>query len=153
MGGRAVRMLMKLLYAARIARPDLLRAINVLGCWCHKWDEECKLDMERLVCYCDTYPLRRQFGDSPADISPHLYADVDFAGDQEIYRSRTGVQLCLKGPHTFCPIIGNSKKQDCVSHSIPESEIVAAALAIRREGLPSTYLWSLLLKGQQSKDF
>ena len=63
------------------------------------------------------------------------YADADFAGDHKTARSTTGVHMCLKGPHTYFPMNGISKKQDAVSHSTPEAEIVAAAFAIRREGI------------------
>ena len=55
------------------------------------------------------------------------------------------MHLCLKGDFTYFPINGISKKQDAVSHSTPEAEIVAASFALRKEGLPSTYLWEILL--------
>jgi len=42
-----------------------------------------------------------------------------------------------------------SKKQDCVSHSTPEAEIVAAAWALRREGIPALQLWDVLLQGKR----
>ena len=45
---------------------------------------------------------------------------------------------------------GISKKQDAVSHSTPEAELVAAAFAIRREGLPSAYIWDLILRSDNS---
>ncbi|MDP7561187.1 MAG: Ty1/Copia family ribonuclease HI, partial [Planctomycetota bacterium] len=149
LGEKAMRVLMKLLYAARIARPDLLRAINALGAWIHKWDEECEADLHRLMCYLWSSPERRQYawvGDPKEAISAHLFADADFAGDHKGARSTTGVHLCLRGPNTYCPLSGISKKQEAVSHSTPEAEIVAAAFAIRREGLPSSYIWNLLLK-------
>ena len=38
-----------------------------------------------------------------------------------------------------------SKRQNAVSHSTPEAEVVAADLAIRTEGLLAIDLWSLLL--------
>ena len=79
-----MQILMKLFHAARIARPDLLRANNALGYWVNKWGGECRLDTERLICYCHTYPSCRQYawtGDAPANISSHLHADVDLAGE------------------------------------------------------------------------
>ena len=51
------------------------------------------------------------------------------------------------------PIMGVSKKQDCVSHSTPEAELVAAAWALRREGLPSLDLWKTLLGRDQGLRF
>ena len=69
------------------------------------------------------------------DIAPHLYADADFASDSKHTKSHNGVQLSLKGTMTFMPLSGISKKQDAISHSTPEAEIVAAAFAVRREAL------------------
>ena len=123
--------------------------INALGSWVHKWNEECDEDLYRLMCYVYSSLERRQYawvGNEAHEISPHLYADADFAGCNNTSRSTTGVHLCLKGSHTYFPMNGVSKKQDAVSHSTPEAEIVAAAFAIRREGLPSTYLWETLLQ-------
>jgi hypothetical protein len=148
LGDTAMRILMKLLYSARHARPDLLKAINSLGAFVHKWDEECEEDLYRLISYCWSHPGRRQYawvGDPTEDISPHLYADADFAGCHKTSRSTSGVHLCLRGPWTYCPLTGISKKQESVSHSTPEAEIVAAAFAIRKEGLPSSYIWELIL--------
>ena len=74
----------------------------------------------------------------------HVYADADFAGDPATKRSTTGVHLCLRGAMTYFPINGQSKRQECVSHSTPEAEIVAADWALRREAVPSLELWDVL---------
>ena len=55
------------------------------------------------------------------------------------------MHLKVAGPNTSYPLAGMSKKQTCVSHSTPESEIVAADLATRSEGLPALDLWEVLL--------
>ena len=49
--------------------------------------------------------------------------------------------------------MGISKKQDCVSHSTPEAEIVAAAWALRREGIPALQLWEVVLQDKQELQF
>ena len=119
----------------------------------HKWNGECEEDLKRLISYCEHHPSQRMYawvGDDASNIAPHLYADADFAGDALKSRSTTGVHLCLKGDFTYFPIVGVSKKQDAVSHSTPEAEIVAAAYAIRREGLPSMYLWELMLSKKRA---
>ena len=143
-----MRILMKLLYAARIARYDLQKAINTLGSQVHRWDDECEQDLKRLIAYVQSSLNRRQYawvGDTIADIKPHLYADADFASCTRTAKSTNGVHLCLRGPRTLFTLSGTSKRQDCVSHSTPEAEIVAAAFARRKEGLPSQFLWQLLL--------
>ena len=47
----AARVLMKLLYAVRMARYDLLKAVNTLACFIHKWDVQCDVALHRLMCY------------------------------------------------------------------------------------------------------
>ena len=47
----AASVLMKILYAARMARFDLLKATNALACKLTKWDEKCDLQLRRLVAY------------------------------------------------------------------------------------------------------
>ena len=70
----AMRVIMTLLYSARIARNDLLRAINALGSRIHTWDEECEEDLFRLMCYCNSSLDKRQYawvGDHVSELSPH----------------------------------------------------------------------------------
>ena len=51
----------------------------------------------------------------------------------------------------YFPISGQSKRQECVSHSTTEAEIVAADWALRREGIPALDLWDILSgAGQQA---
>ena len=50
----SAKVLMKFLYGARVARPDLLRAICHLASCVTKWTEQCDRDLFRLVCYAKT---------------------------------------------------------------------------------------------------
>ena len=75
----------------------------------------------------------------------HLFADADFAGCSSTARSTSEVFLCVKGPDSFMGLTGLSKRQTCVSHSTPESEIVASDCALRLVGLPALQLWDALL--------
>ena len=47
----AARVLMKVLYAARLARYDLLRAVNGLAKNVTKWTNRCDAQLHRLMCY------------------------------------------------------------------------------------------------------
>ena len=47
----AAKILMKVLYAARYARFDLLRAVCALAQQVTKWTRECDLKLYRLLCY------------------------------------------------------------------------------------------------------
>jgi len=96
------------------------------------------------VCYIAAtkhHRLRGYIGDSADKLELSLYSDADFAGCKITKRSTSGIFLALTGPNTFFPLNAISKKQTCVSHSTPEAELVAAAAALRMEGLPALNLW------------
>merc|ERR1711920_794253 len=110
---------MKILYAARMARFDLLRAVASLATEITRWAEDCDRRLHRLVCYIWTtkhYRLVGFVGDGADVISPHLFADADFAGDKRTMRSTSGVHLAIRGPNTYFPLHGASKRQTRVSH-------------------------------------
>jgi hypothetical protein len=151
-----MRVLMSVLYAARMARLDLLRAVGGLAQRVTKWTPECDKQLHRLMCYIHStlhYRMVGWVGDTVDNTSIHLYADADFAGCKDTALSTTGVHVALQGLHTSYPLAGVFKKQDCVSHSTPEAEIVAAAWALRREGIPALQLWDILLQGKRGLYF
>ncbi len=146
---------MKIMYIARFARPDLLRAVGVLSTMITKWDTLCDRRLFRIIKYMNGTTQWRQIGfvgDSPDDVSLGLFSDADFAGDKAGQRSTSGVFLALYGPHTFFPLSAQSKKQTAVSHSTVEAEIIAADHAIRMAGLPALPLWETILDRPLSLD-
>ncbi len=141
--------LMKLLYAARMCRYDLLHAIGRLACLITRWDSHCDRMLHRLMCYVNsTLHVRKVawVGEGAATIGVHLYADADFAGCKRTGRSTSGAFLCMGGNDTFFPLQAVSRKQSAVSHSTPEAEIVAADTALRMIGVPSLPLWDTILE-------
>eukprot|EP00975_Prorocentrum_lima_P028059 5897646-Prorocentrum_lima.AAC.1 len=56
----AARVLMKILYGARMARFDLLRAVSYLAACVTKWTLTCDQDLHRLVCYINSTLSLRQ---------------------------------------------------------------------------------------------
>lgn len=149
----AASILMKLLYAARIARFDLLRAINSLARNISKWSDKDDARLHHLMCYVNgstSYQMIGWVGDGAAKLEIGLFADADFAGCGQTLRSTSGAHLHVQGPHTRFPISGGSKRQGCVSHSTPEAEIVAADYALRNLGVPSLRVWDTIV-GQGSK--
>ena len=153
---KAASILMQVLYAARYARFDLLCAVARLAQKISKWTVECDLALLRLMSYIHStlgHRLVGYVGDAPVDVGVHVYADADFAGDPSTKRSTTGVHVCLRGTYTYFPINGQSKRQECVSHSTPEAEIVAADWALMREGIPTLDLWDVVIKKGQKVIF
>ena len=148
----ASSILMKILYGARMARLDLLRAVCSLACHVTRWTINCDLQLHRLVSYIHHSNHLRMIGwvgDEHAAMQPHLYQGADFAGCLTTQRSTSGVHLAIRGPTTNFPIAGISKRQGCVSHSTPEAELVAFDFALRVPGLPALDLWSTATQLQQ----
>ena len=74
---------MKLLYAARIARFELLRSITMLARNVNKWTPNEDAKLHRLICDVNSTLDKRMtgwVGDSIADLSIAIFADADFAG-------------------------------------------------------------------------
>ena len=147
----ASRILMKVLYAARMMRFDLLKIISLLASKVTKWTPVCDRLLHRMVCYVnDTTELKLYswVGDAATAVHLRLSADADLASDQPSMRSTSGTYLALFGPNTKAPLNGRFKRQTAVSHSTPEAEIAAADEALRTEGIPATELWNTVLKRQ-----
>ena len=144
----AASILMKVRYAARMARFDLLFAVNRLSCYITKWDSLCDKRFHKIMCYIQatkSYRMVGYVGDPMKDVRPHVYADADLAGCAATQRSTTGIHAQLEGPHTCFPICGISKRQGCVSSSTPEAEMVAGHHAYNKVIVPQLDLWQHLL--------
>ena len=143
----AASVLMKLLYAARIARFDLLRSINSLARNVTKWTIDDDAKLYHLMCYVNSSLSKRMtgwVGDKFNNLTLSLFADADFAGCAQSLRSTSGSHMHIQGNHTRFPLSGGSKRQGCVSHSTPEAEIVAADVTLRTMGLPAMSIWETL---------
>ena len=76
---------MKVFYAARVARFDLLRAVGHLSRFLTKWTDECDLRLDKLMRYIKTtlhYRMTGWVGDDIRSINLHLYADANFRSPQ-----------------------------------------------------------------------
>jgi hypothetical protein len=139
---------MKLLYAARLARPDIMRAITELASCITKWTVACDKKLYRLICYVHASLKLRLLGKcslKPENLELNLFVDADFAGDKDSSKSTNGFFMALIGENTFLPLGWSSKKQSCVAHSTTEAEIVAADYGLKSEAIPVLTLWEMLL--------
>ena len=142
----AARVLMKILFAARMARYDLLRAVQGLAARVRKWSTDCDKALHRLICYIHStldHKLKAFVGDRIQECKLWCFADADHAGEYD-NKSTTGCFLVLIGPNTYFPLTAFSKKQTSVSVSSTEAEVVAANISLRAVGLPSSGLWAYL---------
>ena len=145
----ASRILMKVLYSARMMRFDLLKIISLLASKVTKWTPVYDRLLHRMMCYIhDSLELKlfSWVGDSADELHLRLSADADLASDVPSMKSTSGIFLAIFGNNTKAPLNARSKRQSAVSHSTPEAEIAAVDEALRTEGIPATLLWNTILK-------
>ena len=141
MAAVAQSILPKLLYAARLARPDLILPINLLSRNLTKWTAFHDRALLRLIAYVETSKLRLLRGCVGSGVSSlKLYCDADFAGCLDTARSTSGLWLVLAGDGWSFPLEWGSKRQTCVAHSTPEAELVSLAKGLREAALPLCHL-------------
>ena len=110
----ASSVLMKVLYGARAARWDLLKAVQLLATRVTKWSRECDKALHRLMCYINctaNHCLSGFVGDGPSALRLRLYADADLAGDRPEFKSTSGVFLAMVGPSAFFPLAAKAQKK------------------------------------------
>ena len=93
----ACAILMKLLWGARLGRPDMLKAITFSASHVSKWCRACDRMLHRLLCYAHhsvDFTLVGQITDVPANVWLELY---DFAGDSDSALSTNGGWLTVAG--------------------------------------------------------
>jgi hypothetical protein len=147
--GKAASILMKLLYIARLARPDLLRAIIVLAADICRWSRAHDVALRRVIEYCNTtadVTMRGCVGDDLRDCVLVGHADADFASNKKTSKSTSGAWVYLKGPRTSMVLSYTCKRQGCVATSTPEAEIVSAERCIRKDLVPLSLVLTSFLK-------
>jgi len=110
----ALKSLMKVLYAARMCRFDVLRATCVLARRVSTWDRDCDRRLHRLMCYLKHTQTMVNIGfcgDKFSACRVALFADADFAGCKSTAKSTSGNFLAIVGPILTCrsPLYPRSK--------------------------------------------
>ena len=126
------------MYAARMARPDLIRTISFLA-RLTKWSEEMDKRLHRLMSYIHHSYAYRIYAWAGTDIGNgvlDVHSDSGYAGCSETQRSTTGSIVFLRGSDMSVPISFISKRQRSVSRSTAEAEIVAMDTSLRVFTLP-----------------
>ena len=134
-------------YGARMARFDFLRQVNRLARNIARWTTDDDKKLHHLMCHIHHTKHWRM---TVEDMYLAVFADADFSGCADSFRSTSGGHMNLQGPNTRFPLSGSSKRQGCVSHSTPEAEIVAADVAKRAMGTPALRLMERIL-GKEPK--
>ena len=141
---------MKVLYGARMSRPDLCVATQRLASQITRWTADSDRKLRRLFAYIKHSTgakLKGVLGTSDRrDLVLRGWPDADLCGDDSSSKSTSGFYLELAGKdgHTF-PISWGSKRQGATSCHTCEAETVSLASCLRNELIPAQDLLSLLL--------
>ena len=144
--------LMKLLFAARLARPDILvpitRLASKVSCWqlCH--DRHLHRLMSYLAHHADL-ELRGSLSTADLDTCVLVMSvDADLAGDMETAKSTSGMYLELRSAddQRCWPLSWRSKRQGSTASSTCEAEYIALATCLKAEALPMLDLLSTALR-------
>ena len=87
------RIVLKVLYFARMNRTDLLWSVNSLAREVTKWTVACDKRLHRLICYINcttTYVQQCWVGNKISDCKLGLFCDASFAGDLKDSKSTSG---------------------------------------------------------------
>ena len=147
----AAKIIMKVFYAARVARFDILRVVGFLTTRITKWtskDDARLLRMMQYVRCTSDQAMTCWVGDPLDKINLHIYTDANHGKDGGT--STSGVQMNVEGPHTCFSVAALAVKQTSVSYSTSDAELVAANLGLRKVGLPGLIMWELLKGNAQS---
>ena len=139
------------LFAARVARPDLVVATQQLCSAVSRWNGFHDMALTRLMAYaannCD-YVLNGTL--SPEDLEDlEILAspDADWNGDPETTKSTTGLFLEIVGLKSgnSWPITWGSVLQSTTRSATAETETVACSHTMRREAIPAQILFEHML--------
>ncbi|CAL1128425.1 unnamed protein product [Cladocopium goreaui] len=115
-----------------------------------RWSVNHDKMLHRLVSYMNAtadYGVHCFVNGNPSDISFHLYTDADLGGDVCTMKSHTGIFLCIECPNgTLFPISWSSRRQQCVSKSTTESELVALNDGLYGDALPVQTVLQLIFE-------
>ena len=148
LGMSAASILMKVLWAARLAHPDLSRPTCKLTSNVQKWSVNDDKRLRRLIEYMNLsqdYVLEGFICDPPEDLELWLFVDADLASDPDCSRSTNGAFLVLVGPSTWMPLAWLNTKQTSTAKSTTEAEGVSLVTALLQEAYPVRDLLELLL--------
>ena len=115
MANDASKVLMKILWSARLARPDLMKGIPDLTRKITTWSRADDRRLFRLMSYLKGtahFMLEGHIRDDPSMLHLCLFADSDHASGIEDVKSTSGMILALEGPDSYWPLCWSSKRKE-----------------------------------------
>ena len=136
---QASRILMKILWCARLCRPDLSKAISDLTRRLTVWSKADDMRLHRLMCYLygsKEFCLTGVIADPQETLVLACYTDADHCSSQEDTKSSSGMFMCLEGPNSCWPLSWSSRKQSATARSTTEAEMISLGSGLFSEALP-----------------
>jgi hypothetical protein len=143
--------LMKLLFAARLCRPDILVAITRLASKVSTWGTCHDRALMRLFQYIEHHPGVLLTGSlrstDAADCVLAMSPDADLAGDMETTKSTSGLWLEVRSAdgERCWPLAWRSKRQGSTASSTCEAEYISLHDGLKKEALPMVDMFSQAL--------
>ena len=149
----ASRVLMKILWCARLAHPDLMKGIADLTRRLTVWARADDKRLHRLMSYLygsREFRLKGQIADPADKLYLCLYTDADHCSAQEDTKSSSGMYLTLEGPNSFWPLSWASKKQSATARSTTEAEMISLGSGLFSEAIPMQEYFECILQREVS---
>ena len=137
---------MKVLWMARLCRPDLMKSIGDLTRRLTQWSVADDKRLYGLMTYVNStqnYVLEGSIKDSMDNLRISLYTDSDHCSGIERTKSTSGVLMAIEGPNSFYPLSWASRRQTANGRSTTEA--ISLASGVFSEGLPAQGLLDTLL--------
>ena len=136
----ASRILMKILWAARLCRPDFMKVIGDLTKRLTTWSTADDKRLHRLMGYVKHskgYKLLGKVGDPSEALKLCLYTDADHCSGIDHTKSTSGMMMAVEGPNTWFPLTWASRRQTATARSTTEAEMISLGSGLFSEALPT----------------
>ena len=144
---QASKVLMKALWLARLARPDVYFIVTRLASFVTKWTRWHDKVLHRLISYLHALPDLCMQASVAYDHPPslHVYTDADFGSCPSTAKSTSGILIAIETGTARFPVYWSSRKQQSVARSTPEAEAIAMRGAMFSEAINTPTLLQHLL--------
>ena len=147
LSGNASKVLMRLLWLARLSRPDLAFIVGKLASNVTRWSQWDDRQLLRVISYLNATREYVTVGTVSHGVEPQIfvYTDADFASCPWTAKSTSGIFIAIATCESLFPIYWQSKKQSSTARSTSESEMIAMSSGFFGEAIQIQDMLTYLL--------
>ena len=147
----AASLVMKLMYAARMACPHISTIVSKLASRVTRWTKHDDRRLHRVYCFLKTHGDLTLKGSLSTEDYQHFtlvaWPDADYCGDILDAKSTSGFHMEIQGgAGRRLPIAWGSKKQSGTARSTPEAELLSLDKVLATELIPAQELLQEVLR-------